>query len=162
MSDQDIPRATETLFTDEEILALEILVGMIIPASDEYVLPGACDAAIFADILATAGARQGAVSEALSALDGLVQERHGERFTALPPDADLRDSVAAAFRRLRAAEAGLLATITVQCYYRDDRVMRALDMEARPPFPEGYTLDEGDWSLLNQVRERPEFYRKAP
>ncbi len=153
---------TATSFTDQETETLKILVDMIIPASDEYSLPGASDAAIFADILATAGARQGPVGAALLAFYGMVRERHGESFTALPPDPDLRDSVAATFRRLHPAEADLLATITVQCYYRDDRVMRALDMETRPPFPIGFTLDEGDWSLLNPVRERPEFYRKAP
>ena len=40
--------------------------------------------------------------------------------------------------------------------------MRSLDMEPRPPFPLGYTLEEGDWSLLDPVRARPKFYRQVP
>ena len=34
------------------------------------------------------------------------------------------------------------------CYYRDDRVMVSLGLEARPPFPKGHVLEQGDWSLL--------------
>ncbi|NQV59666.1 MAG: gluconate 2-dehydrogenase subunit 3 family protein [Alphaproteobacteria bacterium] len=160
MSDQDIAGAAETSFADEETQALEILVEMIIPASDEYSLPGAGDAVIFADILATAGVRHGPVCAALSALDALARKSQDNGFGAL--DLDQRDGLVTEFRRLHPAAADLLATITVQCYYRDDRVMRALDMETRPPFPAGFTVDQGDWSLLNPVRGRPEFYRKAP
>ena len=151
---------TEVSFTDEEIQALTIAVEMIIPASDEYSLPGASDSAIFADILATAGARQGPVGAALSTLDGLAHESQDNSFSAL--DQDAKDGVTETFRRWHPAEADLLATITVQCYCRDDRVLRALNVETRPPFPIGFILCEGDWSLLNPVRERPGFYRKAP
>ena len=38
------------------------------------------------------------------------------------------------------------------CYYRDDRVMVSLGLEARPPFPKGHVLEQGDWSLLDPVR----------
>jgi hypothetical protein len=43
------------------------------------------------------------------------------------------------------------------CYYRDDRVMVSLGLEARPPFPKGYVLEQGDWSLLDPVRARKPF-----
>ena len=52
-----------------------------------------------------------------------------------------------------------LVSITAQCYYRDDRVMQALGMEPRPPFPEGFTIEEGDWTLLEPVRRRGKLYR---
>jgi len=35
-------------------------------------------------------------------------------------------------------------------------------MEARAPHPAGYDVDQGDWSLLEPVRGRPEFFRKTP
>ena len=44
-------------------------------------------------------------------------------------------------------------------YYRDDRVLLALGLEARAPFPKGYTLEQGDWSLLDAVRHRAPFWR---
>jgi hypothetical protein len=47
----------------------------------------------------------------------------------------------------------------VQCYYQDDRVLRGIGTEARPPFPDGFHVDEGDLTLLEPVVERPPLYR---
>ena len=52
-----------------------------------------------------------------------------------------------------------LGRAVLQCYYRDDRVMRALGLEPRPPFPKGRVLEQGDWSLLDAVRGRPRMWR---
>ena len=54
-----------------------------------------------------------------------------------------------------------LSQIVLQCYYRDDRVMRSLGMEVRPPFPKGFVVEQGDWSLLDPVRARPKMYREV-
>jgi len=32
-------------------------------------------------------------------------------------------------------------------------------MEPRPPFPKGFTIEEGDWTLLDPVRRRGKLYR---
>ena len=56
----------------------------------------------------------------------------------------------------------VLSSVILQCYYRDDRVMRSLGMEPRPPFPNGHEVEQGDWSLLDPVRKRPKLYREAP
>jgi len=55
-----------------------------------------------------------------------------------------------------------LGRVILQCYYRDDRVVRSLGLEPRPPFPKGHTLEQGDWSLLDPVRARPKLWRDAP
>jgi hypothetical protein len=52
-----------------------------------------------------------------------------------------------------------LGRVILAAYYRDDRVLLALKLESRPPFPEGYTLEQGDWSLLDAVRKRAPFWR---
>ena len=52
-----------------------------------------------------------------------------------------------------------LGRAVLQCYYRDDRVLRSLGLELRAPFPKGYTLEQGDWSLLDAVRGRPRMWR---
>jgi len=54
-----------------------------------------------------------------------------------------------------------LERIVLQCYYRDDRVMRSLGLEVRPPFPKGFEVEQGDWSLLDLVRARPKLYREV-
>jgi hypothetical protein len=49
----------------------------------------------------------------------------------------------------------------LQCYYRDDRVLRSLGIELRPPFPLGHVLPDGDWSLLEPVKARPPMLRRV-
>jgi hypothetical protein len=127
---------------------LRIIAAMIIPASDEYKVPGADDAAIQADILATLGRDTAMVSAGLDHLAGLA----GKPLAAL--DADRRDAVAKEFRSSGGAPAATLTRVVLQCYYRDDRVLRSLGLELRAPFPQGYVLPQGDWALLDPVKER--------
>jgi hypothetical protein len=59
------------------------------------------------------------------------------------------------------AAAAALIRVVLQCYYRDDRVLYWLGLELRPPFPEGYVLEQGDWSLLDPVKARPSMWRRV-
>jgi hypothetical protein len=34
-------------------------------------------------------------------------------------------------------------------------------MAPRPPFPQGYEVPEGDWTLLDDVRRREPIWRRA-
>lgn len=40
-------------------------------------------------------------------------------------------------------------------------VLRSLDMEPRPPFPKGFAVEQGDWSLLEPVKRRGRLYREV-
>jgi hypothetical protein len=135
---------------------LRTVAAMIIPASDEYKVPGADDPAIQADILATLGRDTALVRQALDHLARLA----GQPLAAL--DAARRDAVAEEFRASGGAPAATLVRVVLQCYYRDDRVLRSLNLELRPHFPKGYALEQGDWSLLDPVKARPPTWRKAP
>ncbi len=148
--------ATPPPLTDAERLALRRVVGDMIPASREFGVPAADDDAIFADLLQTVAPAIGHVRAALARLDELA----GGTYATL--DVDARKLAAAQFREDSPALALLLATLTSRCYYRDDRVMRSLGMEVRPPFPKGFQVEPGDWSLLDAVRSRPKIYRDAP
>lgn len=143
-------------YTDKEQNTLGALVDMIIPASAEYNVPGAGDETILNDILGAAAPHHDAISLAL----GILEELAGGTGFADLPDAD-RSAAAEAFRAAQPEIAGLIAVLTAQCYYRDDRVMHSLDMEARPPFPKGFEVAQGDWSLLDPVRAREKFYREV-
>ena len=129
---------------------------MIIPASDEYKVPGADDPAIQADMLATLGRDTAQVAQALDHLARLADQPLAEL------DAAKRDTIANEFRASGGAAAATLVRVVLQCYYRDDRVVRSLGLEPRPPFPRGYVLEDGDWSLLDPVRARPATLRRAP
>jgi hypothetical protein len=135
---------------------LRAIAAMMIPASAEYDVPGADDAAIQAEILATLGRDTGLVVEALDHIAQLA----GEPLAEL--DVIRREAVAREFRVTAGAAATTLVRVVLQCYYRDDRVLRSLGLELRPPFPRGYALEQGDWSLLDSVKKRPSMWRRAP
>ncbi len=135
---------------------LGVIAAMMIPASAEYKAPGADDAAIQADILATVGRDTRLVAEALDHLARLA----GVPLAEL--DAARGKAIAKEFRATGGAAAAMLVRVVLQCYYRDDRVLRSLGLELRPPFPQGYTLEQGDWSLLEPVKARPSMWRRAP
>ena len=138
--------------TQTELDLLRRLAGRMIPAAQAYDAPGADDPAIFQDIAMALQGRAALLEPLLSDL----------------ADAGLDDASAAGIEvqlaRLRqshgAAFAAVIAAVA-QCYYRDDRVMRSLGMEARPPFPKGYEVAEGDLSLLDPVRRRAPIWRGA-
>ncbi|MGH6766119.1 MAG: hypothetical protein ACREC2_10905 [Bradyrhizobium sp.] len=147
---------TEITLTAAQRDDLRTIAGVMIPASAEYSVPGADDAIIQADIVATLGRDAGMVRQALDQLAQLA----GMPFADL--DAVRRAAVAGQFRASGGAAAATLARVVLQSYYRDDRVVRSLGLELRPPFPKGYTLEQGDWSLLDPVKARPSMWRRAP
>ena len=147
--------SVETNLTAAQRDDLRVIAAMIIPASDEYNVPGADDAAIQADMLATLGRDAPAVSAALDHLARLA----GMPLSKLDPAR--RDAVAQQFRASGGTAAATLVRVVLQCYYRDDRVLRSLGLELRPPFPKGYELAQGDWSLLDPVKARPSTWRRT-
>ena len=61
------------------------------------------------------------------------------------------------------AQSGLLSRLLpliLQAYYEDYRVQQIYQRRPGPPFPEGYEVTQGDWSLLDKVRDRPPVYRE--
>jgi len=134
---------------------LRAIAGVMIPASTEFDVPGADDPLIQADILATLGRDADLVREALDALAQLA----GQPLAALDPAQ--REAVALELRTKGGAAVATLTRVVLQCYYRDDRVVRSLGLEPRPPYPKGHVLEEGDWSLLDPVRARPPMWRRV-
>jgi hypothetical protein len=132
-----------------EARKLHRVAAIMIPPSEAFAVPGADDPAIFADIVRSLGRDTAAVRTALAAL--------GNDFT------DLDNAVADAATNAVLARDDKLSTalgrVVLQCYYRDDRVLEALGLEARAPFPKGHVLEQGDWSLLDAVRSRPALWR---
>jgi hypothetical protein len=140
--------------TAAEARDLRAFAGTMIPASERYDAPGADDEAIFAEIVKSLGRDREDIGLALRRLTVLA----GGAFADLP--AERRLVVANELR----AEGGLplaaLTRVILLCYYRDDRVMRSLGQEPRPPFPLGHVVEQGDWSLLDPVKKRAPFYRR--
>ena len=148
-----IPLVQTPFLSDTQQESLRLLLAMMIPASERHGVPGADDPLILADMLATLGRQPAPALDALARLHEV----------AAGPLADLdpagREAAVQDFRHQHRGRAMLLVSVAVQCYYRDDRVMRSLGMEPRPPFPQGFTLEQGDWSLLDPVRTRAPMWR---
>jgi hypothetical protein len=139
--------------TAEQTRNLRALAGTIIPSSPTYGVPGADDELIFNDILRSLERDRNDICQALTHLARLA----GGAFADLGPQR--RTEVAAAFREAGGAPLAATVRVVLLCYYRDDRVMRSLGQEPRPPFPKGHVVEQGDWSLLDPVRKRPRMYR---
>jgi hypothetical protein len=142
-----------TELTAVERRDLRRLAGYMVPASAEYGVPGADDETIFADIVRSLGRDENDVRKALAMLRDMTD---GDFV-----DLDDAKAEATAMLLLGREDPVLIALgrAVLQCYYRDDRVMRAVGREPRPPFPHGHVLEQGEWSLLDAVRGRPRMWR---
>jgi hypothetical protein len=138
--------------TPAELPDLRRLAAFMVPASAEYGVPGADDEAIFADIVRSLGRDRDAVRKALA----MLRETAGGDFAGL--DEAKAESAAMTLLGREDPAVTALGRAVLQCYYRDDRVMRALGLEPRPPYPKGRVLEEGDWSMLDAVRGRPRMW----
>jgi hypothetical protein len=139
--------------TPADLRNLRRLAGFMIPAAADYGVPGADDEAIFADIVRCVGRDQNDVGKALA----MLRELAGEDFAALVYAE--AEATAMALLRCELLEIAALGRAVLQCYYRDDRVVRSLGLEPRPPYPKGHMLEQGDGSLLDAVRGRPRMWR---
>jgi hypothetical protein len=144
--------------TSGELMASELrnlrrLAGFMVPADAAYGVPGADDETIFADIARSLGRDAEAVRAALA----ILQEIAGGDLHDL--DAGKAEAAATALLSRDVLVVKALGRAVLQCYYRDDRVLRSLGIEPSAPFPKGRLLEQGDWSLLDAVRGRPQMWR---
>ena len=154
----------ETITSDATLTAevrsvLRVMLGHMIPASDDHGVPGGDDDAVFAAFVTLSEPHHALIGDAVRAFAAAVQADTGAPLEKLGPEA-----LTAAMAALRTAEperAQLLNALLANAYYTDDRVMASLDMPARAPFPEGYEVAPGDWSLLDPVRARGPIWRKC-
>jgi hypothetical protein len=143
---------TETL-APADAETLRALAAVMVPADADLNVPAADDELIFADILRSIGRDLAAIRRALAALRDLA----GTDPATL--GAEAREALVQAYHAQGGPEVAALCRCVMQCYYRDDRVVRSLGLEVRPPFPKGRVLEQGDWSLLDAQRGRAPFWR---
>ena len=143
----------ETGLSTSELRDLRRLAGFMVPADVAYGVPGADDAVIFADIIRSLGRDAQAVRTALK----MLQEIAVRDLSSL--DAEKAETAMLTLLSRDDPAIKALGRAVLQCYYRDDRVLRGLGIEPVAPFPGGRPLEQGDWSLLDAVRGRPQIWR---
>ncbi|HEY0184272.1 MAG TPA: hypothetical protein VGC09_15790 [Rhodopila sp.] len=144
---------SEADLSPEETRDLSCIAGMMIPASAEFGVPGADDPIIVTDILRSLGRDRDDVRSALDIMRTMAEGALADL------DAVRAKRVVETFLASTDPAAAVLGRVVLQCYYRDDRVLRSVQHEPRPPFPKGNTLEQGDWSLLDAVRGRAKMWR---
>lgn len=153
---------TATIATDHPIppserAVLNRLLDLMIPASPDGPMPSAGALDLYAERGRLPETTIETLREGLCALSRLARERCGSDF----PDLDRVRAMALVdeFRGLAPAFFAVFVTQSAGRYYQHDRVVRALGLEPRPPWPEGNKVVEGDWSLLEPVSARQPLYR---
>ena len=146
--------------TAEQRAMLDIVLNLIVPPSADGRMPGAAEVGVPAYLFAEAPDALPVLRQELDELDRRSRERWARGFAALE-DGE-RKGLIAKMREQAPLFMNQLAMETLACYYQHDRVLAGLGREARPPYPKGYQLVQGDLSLLDPVRARGKIYRDAP
>ena len=158
--DQDAASDPECALTAAQLATLEAVLNLIVPASADGRMPGAAEVGVPAYLCAEAADALPVLREALDELERRSNARFMRGFAALKQDE--RQSLVGALRAQAPAFMNRLAMETLACYYQHERVLEGLGVEARPPYPTGYQVVQGDLSLLAPVRARGKIYRDVP
>ena len=143
------------ILNEEQERTLNVLLNLIIPPSEDGKMPGAADVGFFAymhneDLYPW-------IREGLLSIGDESHNMYGKEFSAL--SGTDQTQLIVRLRRKLFRFFSQLATQVMLCYYQYDRVLEAIGLEARPPFPHGYLVEDGDLTLLEAVHERGKIYR---
>lgn len=141
----------------DELGAFAALLDEIIPPSPERGLPGAGEAGLAAELVERVPELRPTLQQGLANLDEKARARGGASFTGLA-----RPDRVAALTELSEEDPGFLPGILYHSYlryYQHAQVLEALGLEARPPYPQGYTMEPTDPERLAAMRARPRLYR---
>jgi hypothetical protein len=136
---------------------LDAVLNLIVPPSADGRMPGAAEVSVPAYLFAEAADALPVLRQELDELERQAHARFARGFAAL--ESGERKSLLEELRAQQPAFMSRLAMETLACYYQHDRVLAGLGLEARPPYPKGYQVAQGDLSLLDPVRARGKIYR---
>jgi hypothetical protein len=148
------------LLTPEQRGMLDLVLNMIVPPSADGRMPGAAEVGVPAYLFAEAPDALPALRLELEELELRTRDRFARGFAEL--EQAERQTMIDAMRAQAPSFMSRLAMETLACYYQHDHVVEGLGREARPPYPKGYQVVQGDLSLLEPVRARGKIYRDAP
>lgn len=132
---------------------LAVLLADLLPAQAESGLP-AGDAGRF-----QAFVREHACEASAETLLDTLSSLAPEGYAGL--DAGRRQALVGTLRRKHLRQFAEFFTLAIQCYCLDPRVLVLLCGSARPPFPDGCTVPDGNLELLEAVYERGPCYRQC-
>lgn len=153
------PIVSDKLLSADQRAILDIVLDQIIPQDPTREKPSAADVGVFEYIAKRNPTSFVEIGRQLQELDEQASLTFRTRYTKLTRD--LQDATLNSLRERDPRFLIGLALQTVECYYLDSRVMTAIGLPPRAPFPDGYTVHRGDLTLLDPVRERGQIWRRT-
>lgn len=150
----------DQMLTSAQRASLDSVLNLIIPPSADGRMPGAAEVGVPAYLAAEAPDALPVLCRELEELDRQSRERFARGFAEL--EASECKSLVDAMREQDPSFMSGLVHELLACYYQHDRVLEGLGIEARPPFPKGYQIAQGDLRLLAPVLARGKMYRDVP
>ncbi len=148
------------VLTDDQRELLTTVLDRIVPASDG--LLGVVELGVGSFVEGDVAASPKKTRLFVGGLTQVqVTSRHDRSAAFQDLDGDAKDAV---LRSVESAEPEFfdeLVRLTYVGYYSNPKVVARLGLEARPPHPLGYELEQGDLSLLDNVTRRGPIYREA-
>lgn len=151
---------TDCFLTAAQGASLDLVLNLIIPPSADGRMPGGAEVGVPDYLAAEAPSVLSVLRRELDEIEQQSRKRFARGFAEM--ESDERKSLVDALRVQDASFLSGLVHELLACYYQHDRVLEGLGLEARPPFPKGYQVVQGDLALLAPVRARGKIYRDAP
>ena len=145
-------------FEAAQLALLNVLADHIIPRDDSRNMPSAADVPYLDSLVSDL---EYYIPQLKAELLELNELSAPSQFVDL--DRDVQERVLNELRESRPDYLHRYAIHIYSRYYNDPRVLANLGLEARAPYPKGYTdyVKRGDLSLLDPVRARGPIYRPS-
>ena len=140
-------------------LILNSLLKIIIPKSKDEKMHSADEVQFFDYIVKYDACIISELINHLRNIEKLSQEKYKSKFIDLREHQ--KEIVFKRYSKLEKIFFDKFLDKLLDCYYTNDKVLVGLGLDLNPPFPTGNDLETGDFSLLNPVKQRGEFFRKV-
>ena len=137
--------------TSEQAELLSSLLNVIIPASDDGVMPGAGELDLVSYLREQTPEVVAVIRQASSFFE----------FDFPSKSATERQQLVVEFSVTEPEMFNTLLFQSYACYYQNDRVLTGLGLAAEPPFPRGNSVDSGDLTTLDKVVQNAKGYRRV-
>jgi hypothetical protein len=157
--DNAMPTKEKTL-TDSDRQSLRAVMDRVIPPVDD--LPGAGSMGLVPEAERIAGRVPRLNSSLIKVMGAVSLDMHSHvqgGFNSLT--GEQQDEAIRAIESAMPDDFANFLELVFLAYYGDSRVHKRIGWHGRPPQPEGYELPPFDESILENIRKRPPFWRKA-
>ena len=148
---------SRSFFSDAQIELVTEVLNRIIPANEE--LPGAGEIAVnyLDEVVGGSPQLKRIFNHGLSQIEVGAYRMYTQDFPGLSGE-----QIDVVLRQVEVDEGeffDLLVRQTYNGYYTDPRIVELLGLEARPPQPLGHRVDQGNFTLVENVKNRGTAYR---